>query len=90
MRAYPTDVTFFWSFGGTNKTWNPINSTTEGYNITNIGLSSSLYIDNFKLEKAGHYRVYGKNSVNAGREYGFELRSRSKSTASMKTCMIKL
>ena len=90
MNAYPTHVTFFWSFGGTNKTWNPINSTTEGYNITNIGLSSSLYIDNFKLDKAGHYRVYGKNSVNAGRENEFELSTCSKSIVSMKIYIIKL
>ena len=90
MRANPAVVTFFWSFGGTNKTWNQINSTTEGYNVTNIGLNSYLYIDNFKLEKAGYYRVYGKNSVNAGREYEFELRSRSKSVVSMKTYIIKL
>ena len=89
MRAYPTDVTFLWLFGGTNKTWNPINSTTEGYNITNIGLSSYLYINNFQIDKAGHYKVYGKNSVNAGREYGFELRSRSKSIVSKEKCCLK-
>ena len=78
MIAFPADVTFHWFFNGTNNAWEPINATTEGYNITNMGLTSYLLITNFQPEQAGHYKVYGNNSVKAGRDYKFELRSHSK------------
>ena len=73
MIAFPADITFHWFFNSSNNKWEPINPTTEGYNITNIGLTSYLFIANFLPEQAGHYKVYGNNSVKAGRDYKFEL-----------------
>ena len=73
MIAFPADVTFHWSFNTRNNTWEPINTTTKGYNITDKGLTSYLYIADFQTEQAGHYKVYGNNSVKAGRNYKFEL-----------------
>ena len=78
MIAFPADVTFHWFFNTSKNTWNLINTTTEGYNITNIGLKSYLFIANFQPEQAGHYKVFGNNSVKAGRGYKFELRPHSK------------
>ena len=78
MIAFPADVTFHWFFNTSNYTWEPIKKTSEGYNITNIGLTSYLYIANFQPEQAGHYKVYGNNSVKAGRDYKFELRTHGK------------
>ena len=78
MIAFPADVTFHWFFNTTYNTWEPINANTEGYNVTKIGLTSYLYIADFQVEQAGHYKVYGNNSVKAGRDYRFELRPQSK------------
>ena len=78
MIAFPADVTFFWFFSATNNTWESINAATEGYNITKIGLTSYLYIADFQIKQAGLYKVYGNNSVKAGRDYRFELRPQSK------------
>ena len=47
MIAYPVDVTFHWSFGGMNKTWESVNETSGQYNITTIGLTSYLIITSF-------------------------------------------
>ena len=76
--TFPADVTFHWFFHTSNNTWKPINTTTKGYNITNIGLTSYLYIADFQAKQAGHYKVYGNNCVKAGRDYKFELRPHSK------------
>ena len=78
MIAFPADVTFYWSFKIADNTWEPVNATTEGYNITNTVLTSYLFIDKFQPGQAGHYKVYGKNSLNTGRKYDFELRPYSK------------
>ena len=78
MIAFPADVTFHWFFNGTNNTWESISTTIEGYNITNRGLTSYLYIADFQAKQAGHYKVYGNNSVKAGRDYKFELPPDSK------------
>ena len=78
MKAFPADVTFHWFFNTSNNTWKSINATSEGYNITNKGLTSYLFIANFQPEQAGHYKVYGNNSVKAGRDYNFKLRPHSK------------
>ena len=78
MIAFPADVTFYWSFKIADNTWEPINATTEGYNITNTRLTSYLFIDKFQPEQAGVYKVHGENSLNAGKDYKFELRYHSK------------
>ena len=78
MTAFPEDIIFNWSFKKADNTWNPINTSGEGYNITNIGLTSYLFVAKFQPDQAGHYKVYGNNSVKPGRDYIFELRSHSK------------
>ena len=38
----------------------------------------NIYIADFQTDQAGHYKVYGNNSVKAGRDYKFELLPHSK------------
>ena len=78
MIAFPADVAFHWFFKIPDNTWEPINTATEGYNIINVGQTSYLFIENFQKKQTGHYKVYGINSVTAGRDYKFELVPHSK------------
>ena len=75
MIAHPAEVVFLWSFGGINRTWEPINKTSEEYNITNTGLTSYLTITSFKQHHEGFYKVSGNNFVRTGREYEFQVQS---------------
>ena len=75
MIAHPAEVVFLWKFGGRKKTWEPMNKTSEEYNITDIGLTSYLTITSFKPHQEGFYKVSGNNSVGTGREYEFQVQS---------------
>ena len=79
MIAHPAEVVFLWEFGGMNRTWKPINETSEEYNITNTGLTSYLTITSFKPHLEGFYKVSGNNSVRTGREYEFQVHSYGRS-----------
>ena len=88
MIAYPVDVTFHWSFGGMNKTWESVNETSGQYNITTIGLTSYLIITSFKPYHEGFYQVYCQNGSPKRRNYGFLVQPNGK-TPKEKTCVIK-
>ena len=79
MIAHPEEVVFLWEFGGINRTWEPVNKTSEEYNITDIELTSYLTITSFKPHQEGFYKVSGNNSVGTGREYEFQVQSYGRS-----------
>ena len=79
MIAHPAEVVFLWEFGGRNRTWEPINKSSDEYNITNIGLTSYLTISSFKPHHEGFYKAFGNNSVRNGRKYEFMVQSYGRS-----------